>query len=307
MVWRSYLATSSPCLIHHTNSWHTGSSSRSRFTTVGVCNWTVPANISQVDVLVVGGGGGGGGTGGRTNWSAGGGAGGFVTPKTGHGVTSGSVVAVTVGAGGLGGGIDGVDNDAKNANVPQEGGKSIFGNVEADGGGRAAAAVINRTNAQTIIDTGPTKGGGGGGQATIIVDQGAFREGSTGLKGGAGHRAEPQSEGLQAAGGGAGAGKSGEDATAGKSGNGGDGFKSAITGTRISTVEAAAAEKTAAQTASQAVAVPGLVVLVAVVREGKTPPAQMGTITVEAGAVEPEDGQIPAESRVRAETVAPVW
>ena len=72
------------------------------FTTVGSCDWTPPAGVGWVDVVVVGGGGGGGGGFAGSAWGGGGGAGGYVS--TGRvGVTPGTAVKVTVGAGGVGG------------------------------------------------------------------------------------------------------------------------------------------------------------------------------------------------------------
>jgi len=202
------------------------------FTTVGDCDWTVPANVSQVEVLVVGGGGGGGGTGARLNWSAGGGAGGFVVEDKNLEVTSGLVVAVTVGAGGVGGvgeipaggtqaQID-AQTDTINAKVPQEGEKSIFDGLEADGGGRAGpAAAPTPEGAPT---NGPTEGGGGGGQ--LFTYAGAARSGPGGLTGGNGLTSG--SESGQSAGGGAGAGSSGGNGGSGASGAGGGGFTSTI-------------------------------------------------------------------------------
>lgn len=61
-------------------------------------NWTVPANVESIDILVVGGGGGGGG--GR---AGGGGGGGEVEVCTNVAVNAEDNLAVTVGAGGLGG------------------------------------------------------------------------------------------------------------------------------------------------------------------------------------------------------------
>jgi len=46
-----------------------------QFTSLGTTTWTVPAGISEVEVLVVGGGGGGGGGNGG---AGGGGAGGLI-------------------------------------------------------------------------------------------------------------------------------------------------------------------------------------------------------------------------------------
>ena len=66
-------------------------------------NWTAPTGVTQVEYLVVAGGGGGGGSGPSGGSSGGGGAGGFRT-GTGFSVTAGTNYAITVGAGGTGGG-----------------------------------------------------------------------------------------------------------------------------------------------------------------------------------------------------------
>lgn len=67
------------------------------FALAGSGTWTIPAGVTQMEVLVVGGGGGGaaGGT-----WSADGGGGGGLTYHSTYNVTSGNSVSVTVGAGG---------------------------------------------------------------------------------------------------------------------------------------------------------------------------------------------------------------
>lgn len=71
------------------------------FTSVGSTTWTAPSGVTQVEYLVVAGGGGGG-----SSHGGGGGAGGLRTNVGGTAltVTPATSYAVTVGAGGAGGG-----------------------------------------------------------------------------------------------------------------------------------------------------------------------------------------------------------
>ena len=108
------------------------------FTTVGTSNWTVPAGVSSVGVLVVAGGGGGGADGGS------GGGGGGVICQTAYAVSPGQVLSVTVGAGGT--------NTTEGAGG--RGGNSIFGTLTAVGGGGGGGSGAS---------TPATSGGSGGG------------------------------------------------------------------------------------------------------------------------------------------------
>ena len=92
-----------------------------QFTTVGIQSWTVPANVTNVEVLVVAGGGAGG-------WDVGGGGGGGgVVYNSNYAVTPGQSISVTVGGGGTA-------NTSGGGTAPS-GGNSIFGNLIALGGG----------------------------------------------------------------------------------------------------------------------------------------------------------------------------
>ncbi len=128
------------------------------FTTTGTCEWSVPAGVSNVDVLVVGGGGGG------ASNVGGGGAGGGVTTNLNFSVTPSSSISITVGAGGAGGTSNG------NGTV---GGSSSFSTVTAVGGdyGRTYSGSANG---------GTGSGGGGSGGRGSLVNTGATENGYAG-------------------------------------------------------------------------------------------------------------------------------
>jgi uncharacterized repeat protein (TIGR02543 family) len=99
-----------------------------RFTSLGACDWTVPAGVASIDIALVGGGGGGG-----SGSRAGGGGAGELAYKTSFAVTPSSSIAVSVGAGGAGG----VDPNSEASNgVP-----TTFGSATALGGGRGAGSA----------------------------------------------------------------------------------------------------------------------------------------------------------------------
>jgi hypothetical protein len=97
-------------------------------------NWTCPAGVQKVLVVVVGGGGGGKAGGSTGNTGQDGGVGGFgVGVLT---VTPGTVYTVTVGSGGVGGSFSGGNGTA--------GGSSVFDTITATGG--AGGTVFNTSN-----------------------------------------------------------------------------------------------------------------------------------------------------------------
>lgn len=95
--------------------------------TGGSGNWTVPAGVSSVSVLLVGGGGGGMGAG------AGGGGGGFYE-TTSYSVTPLDSIAVTVGLGGAGAMRSGGAGPYPESYQASPGGQSVFGSLIAYGG-----------------------------------------------------------------------------------------------------------------------------------------------------------------------------
>lgn len=205
--------------------------------------WTAPADLENVQFLVVGGGGGGGDYGtddGR--YGGGGGGGGGVVEGTVVSIKKDAVVSVKVGAGGKGGvagGKPGTSSSNYNG-AAIKGGNSEFSidgvqYVVADGGGRD----LGVKNSSTVYAGG--NGGSSAGSRAKKTTQGTATMGrlkvSTDLatgtpygnKGGAGVSTIPY-----AAGGGGGAtavGKSPTDQNHG--GNGGEGLASSITGEMV--------------------------------------------------------------------------
>lgn len=92
------------------------------FTSTDSCDWSVPAGVTEIDLLVVGGGGAGGGLGG-------GGAGEFVQHTS---LAVSGVITVSVGSGGPA--VGGSTASARN------GGSSTFGSITAAGGGGGGLA-----------------------------------------------------------------------------------------------------------------------------------------------------------------------
>jgi hypothetical protein len=117
------------------------------FTTVGNTTWTVPANVTSIELLVVGGGGGGG------RYGGGGGAGGVIYNPN-YRVTPGQSISITVGAGGAG-----HPGDAQSGGTAANGSSSRFNDLVALGGG--GGGNYNQTGA-TEAGRGASGGSGGG-------------------------------------------------------------------------------------------------------------------------------------------------
>ena len=215
------------------------------FTTVGTCTWTVPADISMLDaVLIVGGGGGGG-----FDQGGGGGAGGLVD-RTNVAVTPGGNLTILVGAGGAGAvnyaptsGTNSGGNSSLDGVVALGGGYGGSGSVNGasggSGGGAGYAAGAARSGGSALqppssaggsgfaggdspnygylVDT----GGGGGGAAGQGVSSYRTLAGDFGGPGGAGVLRTITGTSLYYAGGGGGA--SAADQAMGGSGVGGNG------------------------------------------------------------------------------------
>jgi hypothetical protein len=164
-----------------------------------------------VDYLVVAGGGAG-----NENFNAGGpgggGAGGLLQGNI--GITPGSAITVTVGAGGAGVYNAGPSTGASGAN-------SVFGSIVATGGGGGSAG-----------NNGATSGGSGGGGGGILSVVGFGAQGTAGQGNAGGKSSATGTESTSGGGGGGGAGTVGLDGTSGGGGNGGAGIASDISGTR---------------------------------------------------------------------------
>jgi sugar lactone lactonase YvrE len=161
--------------------------------------WTVPNNITQVNVLIVGGGGGGGGTNDRT--AGGGGAGGFRCLVN-VPVSPGSVIPITVGGGGSGG---------FQSTMSSNGGNSAFGSYISFGGGGGGGNLAK-------------SGGSGGGvkHGTNLNTGGAGTDGQ-GFSGGPSGYDSGSFSGVFTASGGGGAGGFGLSGTSNGGGAGGTG------------------------------------------------------------------------------------
>jgi hypothetical protein len=167
-----------------------------------------PSFTGQVEVLVVAGGGGGG-----FDFGGGGGAGGLLYTSA-YGVSAGTGITVTIGAGGAG---------APTSGQSTSGGNSAFGGLTAIGGGGGA----NGSGANVY---GPVKNGGSGGGAGGWVNALRTVSGSgipgQGFDGGIGDPSTTSG----GAGGGGGAGQKGQNASGATAGDGGDGLPYSITG-----------------------------------------------------------------------------
>ena len=175
------------------------------FSSVGSRSWTVPANVSSLQYLIVGGGGGGSG--------GGGGAGGVVYNSS-YSVTPGNSYTVVVGDGGSGSAASVSGGDGSN---------SSFNSIVAYGGGGGGARQAGgRAGASS----------GGAGQDSNAAP-GASSQGFAGATG-------PSTASATGAGGGGGAGSVGirgflysefPGAQRTPGGNGGDGLPYSISGT----------------------------------------------------------------------------
>lgn len=135
-----------------------GFSNMQVFTSSG--SWTVPAGITKAKVTVIGGGGGGGGTNGEPlRGGGGGGGGGSIRLVT--GLTPGTSVTVTVGAGGT----------AANDTAGGTGGTSSFGAFcSATGGAGGARRISGSTTNGTGVPncaTGAAAGTGSSGDINM--------------------------------------------------------------------------------------------------------------------------------------------
>ena len=169
-------------------------------------------------VLVVAGGGGGGGCG-TSNQTGGGGGGGELYYSASYSIAPGTYT-VTVGAGGtrgLGSGTSG--------GTPTNGGDSVFGTIDCNGGGRGGASGG--------LDNGGSGGSGGG--ASRAATGGASVKTAAGFGNAGGDSAGSLAGGTAGGGGGGGAGGAGADAASPNTSRaaGGAGRAYSISGTSV--------------------------------------------------------------------------
>ena len=209
--------------------------------------WTAPADLKNVQFLVVGGGGGGGGDYGTDDgrYGGGGGGGGGVVEGTIVSIKKDAVVSVKVGAGGKGGVAGGKPGTSSynfnGAAIKGEDSEFSIDGVKyvvADGGGRDLG-VKKENSTYTLY-----KGGAGGssaGSRAKKTTQGSVNKGSVevssdlatgtpyGEKGGAGN----SSIAYAAAGGGGATEEGHSPVDQNHGGNGGEGLASSITGEMV--------------------------------------------------------------------------
>jgi hypothetical protein len=186
----------------------TGSAGSATYTTytTGSGDFTVPAGVSEVEVLVVAGGGGAGGSDG-TGQTGGGGGGGGVVHHADLSTTPAATIAYSVGAGGAGGNNF---NPNKKGNVGVD---STFGSITALGGGYGSDS--------TPAGDGGSGGGTGRGGAVAGTATQGDSGGGTGY-GNDGSNCATVAQGTSGGGGGAGtAATQAPDSSSG--GDGGDG------------------------------------------------------------------------------------
>jgi uncharacterized repeat protein (TIGR02543 family) len=184
------------------------------FTSTTVCNWTVPAAVTAVDVLAVGGGGAGGTS---NEGGAGGGGGGQALTQT--NVSVSGLVTMRIGSGGV------VTNTP--GNTPGgDGGTTTF--TPATGSAVSAAGGSGGASVAVLAVGSPSTAGYNGGGGSVWSDNLSVTNGSNGNggnKGGASIGSGSDSN-VQAGGGGGGSGGVGANATSGSGGNGGVGASS---------------------------------------------------------------------------------
>jgi hypothetical protein len=137
------------------------------FSTVGTCEWTVPAGVVSARVLIVGGGSSGGAGLAGARWPQGGG-GGAVLERSDFATTPGALLSVTVGGGG-----NALTVQSSASTSVNNGGQSIFATLSASGG----------TAPVTHGPSGGTSGNGNSGGASV----GGYSAGGGGGAGGNGN------------------------------------------------------------------------------------------------------------------------
>ena len=188
------------------------------FSSVGLNAWTVPADVAEIEYLIVGGGGGGGNAFGAGP-GGGGGAGGLLTGSL--SVEADAVLQIEVGTGGAGGA--GTTDGTQAANNGANGEPSVLDALEAFGGGGGGARGVNGLD------------GASGGGAGVRPISPSTRVGGSGTPGQG--NAGAGSTWTDGAGGGGGAGGAGSTGVSTAGGLGGVGVSSEITGVALTFAE----------------------------------------------------------------------
>ena len=184
------------------------------FTTIGSCNWAIPAGVRSLKVAMVGGGGGGG------TWVGGGGGGGGVVTSDTVSVTPGATQLISVAPGGRG-----AIMSASAIQIPTNGGDTTAFGLTAFGGG-FGASYNNYVTGSRATSGGAALASGQGGP--VVVSSSITP--TQGFTGGAG--TDDSANGYPAGGGGGSAGAGG-DASGRNSGVGGNGISTSLTGSAI--------------------------------------------------------------------------
>ena len=214
-----------------------------------VINWTVPAGVTGIEVLVVAGGGGGG-----SRHAGGGGAGG-VLHVTNYKVTPASSLALNVGAGGAGAAGGASSGGGSNGNDSYFGGASGSTSIRATGGGVGGSGATasgnggssGGTNHESSASGNSTPGSAGdvartaGASSSLVISGVTATVNAYGTRGGVGLGSTcygSDSRTGWCGGGGGGAGLIGAapalvSSPQYKAGNGGNGISNSITGTAV--------------------------------------------------------------------------
>jgi hypothetical protein len=177
------------------------------FTSSTACDWAIPTGVRKIDYLAVAGGGGG-----VTRHGGGGGAGGLLQANN-VSVSWGSVLSITVGAGG---------------SIGTNGSDSVI-----SGGGLGTITALKGGTGGAAASSG-TVGSGGGAQGTGSIGYGTSGQGKNGGLGSSGWGCAGTTSGW-CGGGGGGYSADGEAAFASRAGNGGNGTTVGIVNVTVAT------------------------------------------------------------------------
>ncbi len=193
-------------------------------TLISGSTYTVPAQVSSLDVVVIGAGGGG--AGGASTFGGGAGGAGFISTTT-ISVVPGQVISYTIGVGGNGGAGAPLDFTTSPAGNGSNGGDTTFDTISANGGlggtGAAIGVAIAPGGDGSIVGGDGTQNNGGNG-GDLVVGTTTIGVGGIGGTGSASTFTLPTA-GANGSGGGAGSGWAGLNPGQNDNGaNGGNGF-----------------------------------------------------------------------------------